>query len=265
MVVVRSHRNEGGPVDPARRRWFVGFPLVYDSPDVSGNPRAKRLSGKSLSLRLLLLSQFSSVRRLRYVILEGGIIVGTTQVLSRSMTVRKSSSEHWGEAEFRAVFLEHYSKILAILIRLLGDRARAEEMANDAFWRLYRQPALQADGNVGGWLYRTATNLGIDALRTSSRRRQYEEAAGEARDVVTNSSPLESLLREEKCNRVRAVLSLIKPAQAQLLILRSSGLSYRELADALNVKMTSIGTLLNRAEEEFRNRYLELHPNEEEL
>jgi DNA-directed RNA polymerase specialized sigma24 family protein len=42
-------------------------------------------------------------------------------------------------------------------------------------------------------------------------------------------------------------------------------LSYKELADALNVKMTSIGTLLNRAEEEFRNRYLALHPNEEEL
>ena len=196
---------------------------------------------------------------------KAGIIVGTTQVLSRSMTGRKSSFEHWEEAEFRAVFLEHYSRILAILIRLLGDRSCAEEMANDAFWRLYRQPALQVDGNVGGWLYRTATNLGIDALRASGRRRQYEEAAGGTRDGAKSSSPLEDLLREEKCNRVRAVLSLIKPAQAQLLILRSSGLSYKELADVLNVKMTSIGTLLNRAEEEFRNRYRALHPNEEEL
>ena len=191
--------------------------------------------------------------------------MGTAQVLSHSMTVRKSSSEHWEEAEFRAVFLEHYSRILTILIRLLGDRSAAEEMANDAFWRLYRQPALQGDGNVGGWLYRTATNLGIDALRASGRRRQYEEAAGGAIDGAKTSNPLEDLLREEKCNRVRAVLSLIKPAQAQLLILRSSGLSYKELAAALNVKMTSIGTLLNRAEEEFRNRYLTLHPNEEEL
>ena len=181
------------------------------------------------------------------------------------MTVRKSSSEHWDEAEFRSVFLQHYSRIVAILIRLLGDRSSAEEMANDAFWRLYRQPALQVDGNVGGWLYRTATNLGIDALRASGRRRQYEETAGEDREGINTSSPLEDLLREEKCNRVRAVLYLIKPAQAQLLILRSSGLSYKELADALNVKMNSIGTLLNRAEEEFRNRYLALHPNEEEL
>jgi len=180
------------------------------------------------------------------------------------MPVRKGSSERWEEAEFRAVFLEHYSRILAILMRLLGDRSAAEEMANDAFWRLYRQPTLQVDGNVGGWLYRTATNLGIDALRASRRRRQYEEAAGVARNGVKTSNPLEELLREEKCSRVRAALSLIKPAQAQLLILRSSGLSYKELADALNMKMTSIGTLLNRAEEEFRNRYLELHPNEEE-
>jgi RNA polymerase sigma-70 factor (ECF subfamily) len=172
------------------------------------------------------------------------------------MTGRERSSEHWDEAEFRCVFLQHYSGIVAILIRLLGDRSRAEEVANDAFWRLYHQPALQVDGNIGGWLYRTATNLGIDALRAPGRRRQYEEAAGRSRDGAENSSPLEDLLREEKCHRVRAVLSSIKPAQAQLLILRSSGLSYKELADALNVKMSSIGTMLNRAEEEFRHRYL---------
>ena len=77
--------------------------------------------------------------------------------------------------------------------------------------------------------------------------------------------PLEDLLREEKCWRVRAVLASIKPAQAQLLILRSSGLSYKELADVLEVKMSGIGTMLNRAEEEFRDRYLALWPNEEEI
>jgi len=181
------------------------------------------------------------------------------------MTGRESSSEHWDEAEFRGVFLQHYSRIVAILMRLLGDRSRAEEVANDAFWRLYRQPTLRVDGNIGGWLYRTATNLGIDALRASGRRRQYEETAGRFGDEGKSSSPLEDLLRVERCHRVRAVLASIKPAQAQLLILRSSGLSYKELSDALNIKMSGVGTLLNRAEEEFRNRYLAMHPNEEEL
>jgi RNA polymerase sigma-70 factor, ECF subfamily len=181
------------------------------------------------------------------------------------MGMGESSSEHWDEADFRAVFLEQYARIVGILVRLLGDRSHAEEVANDAFWRLYRQPALQIDGNVGGWVYRTATNLGIDALRAANRRHQHEATAGRLAEESTAAGPLDGLLREEKCWRVRAVLTAIKPAQAQLLILRTSGLSYKELAEALDVKVSGMGTMLNRAEAEFRKRYLALYRNEEEL
>ena len=181
------------------------------------------------------------------------------------MVLRESSAEHWDEADFRAIFQQHYARIFDILVRLLGNRAHANDLANDAFWRLYRQPALQTDGNVGGWLYRTATNLGIDALRMSARRRQHEEAAGRIARDTTPGGPLDDLLRQERCRRVRQVLSLLTPAQAQLLTLRSVGLSYKEIAHSLEVKATSVGTMLNRAEEEFRARYVALHPNEEEL
>jgi len=181
------------------------------------------------------------------------------------MSVRESSSEHWDDAEFRTVFVQRYSQIVGILMRLLGDRSGAEEIANEVFLRLYRRPGLQIDGNVGGWLYRAATNLGIDAMRRSSRRRKYEQGSGQTVDEGTQTDPLNDLLRQEKCQRVRAVLALLKSAHAQLLILRASGLSYRELAETLEVKMSGIGTMLNRAEEEFRLRYLELYPMREEL
>ena len=190
--------------------------------------------------------------------------MGTAHTLSGSMTLRESSSEHWDETDFRAIFLEHYARIVSIGLRLLGDRLHAEEVANDAFYRLYRQPALRQDGNVGGWLYRTATNLGIDALRAASRRRQHEHAAGASRQTAS-PGPLDDVLREEQRRTVRQVLASIRPAQAQILILRSSGLSYKELADVTGAKMSGIGTMLNRAEEEFRKRYLELHPDEEGL
>jgi len=194
--------------------------------------------------------------------------VGTVQTLSRSMTLSQNSAEHWDEADFRAVFLQYYARIVAILVRLLGDRAHAEEVANDAFWRLYRQAPLDVS-NVGGWLYRTASNLGIDALRASARRRQYEHAAGssflmEAEGGIkpgAGAGPLDELLREERCRQVRAALAAIRPVQAQLLILRSSGLSYKELAETLDVKLSGMGTRLIRAEEEFRQQYLALHPN----
>lgn len=182
------------------------------------------------------------------------------------MTGPRDNSHSWAEGNFRAVFLEHYDRIVGVLFRLVGDRSRAEEVANDVFWRLYREPALQKEGNVGGWLYRTASNLGIDTIRAASRRKQYEEAAGrEGQHVSEGTGPLDRLVREEECRRVRAVLASMKPHQAQVLILRASGLTYKELAESLDVKAISVGTMLNRAEDEFRKRYTELHGHEEEL
>jgi RNA polymerase sigma-70 factor (ECF subfamily) len=178
---------------------------------------------------------------------------------------RENAFERWPDSECKRVFLEHYSRIVNVLLRLLGDPMRAEEVAIDAFWRLFQQPALAGSGDhVGAWLYRTATNLGIDALRASARRLRYEQAAGrDARSPSSDRGPLENVIAEEKRARVRAVLASVRPAQAQLLILRASGLSYKELGEVLGIKASGIGTMLNRAEGEFRSRYLELYGNEE--
>jgi RNA polymerase sigma factor (sigma-70 family) len=194
--------------------------------------------------------------------------VGTVHTLDSSMSrARENSAEKWPDAEFKQIFLENYSRIVRVLMRLLGDPTRAEEVANDVFWRLHQQPVVLRDkGSLSGWLYRTATRLGIDQMRASARRTRYESAAGN--DKERNSSPegpLENLITEERRRRVRAVLASIRPAQAQLLILRASGLSYKELGEALEVKQSGIGTMLHRAEEEFRQCYLQLHGNEEGL
>ncbi len=171
-------------------------------------------------------------------------------------------SDTWAEAEFEQLFLAHYGRIVSVLFRLTGNRAQAEELAGDVFWKIYRQP-LPADRahNVGGWLYRVATRLGIDALRAAARRRRYEQAAGEAayESGAASDDPLADVLRDEKRRRVQAVLAVLNPAQAQLLMLRQSGLSYQELAEIFGVKANSIGTLLARAEAGFEKRFRELY------
>ncbi|MGE5206354.1 MAG: sigma-70 family RNA polymerase sigma factor [Chlamydiota bacterium] len=193
------------------------------------------------------------------------MVAETAQSLNLLAPARKLRSMQWPEPEFEAVFLEHYARIVSVLLRLLGERTRAEELANDVFWRLYRTPALrQANGQVGGWLYRTATNLGIDALRASARRRKYEDAAARSQET-TAADPLAEMVRAEQRRRVRAVLAVLKPAQAQILILRASGFSYKEVADVLEVSPRGIGTMLSRAQTEFRRAYVELHGPKEEL
>lgn len=178
----------------------------------------------------------------------------------------KAHPMRWREAEFEAVFLEHYGRVVSVILRLVGDRNHAEELANDTFWKLYRTPGLSStDGQLGGWLYRTATNLGIDALRTANRRRKYEDAAARGQEGNSASSPLQDMVRAEQRRRVRAALAVLKPAQAQILILRASGFSYKELADVLELSPGGIGTTLNRAQAEFRRAYLQLHGQEEKL
>lgn len=194
------------------------------------------------------------------------MIAETASALNAVSSVRKSRSMQWSEAEFEALFLEYYSRIVGVLLRLLGERTRAEELANDVFWKLYRTPAVgEVDGRVGGWLYRTATNLGIDALRAAARRRKYEDAAARTQEEAAAASPLDDMVRAEQRRRVREVLAVIRPAQAQVLILRASGFSYKELADVLELKPGGIGTMLSRAQAEFRKAYVELHGKEEEL
>ena len=178
----------------------------------------------------------------------------------------KVCADTWTEAEFEQIFLEHYGRIVSVLFRLTGNRAQAEELAGDVFWKIYRHPQLSIkspdrDHNVGGWLYRVATRLGIDALRAAARRKHYEQAAGEAayKSGATTDDPLTDVLRDEKRRRVQTVLAAMKPAQSQLLLLRQSGLSYQELAEVFSVKATSIGTLLARAETEFEKRFCELY------
>ncbi|MBZ5584880.1 MAG: sigma-70 family RNA polymerase sigma factor [Acidobacteriia bacterium] len=170
-------------------------------------------------------------------------------------TAPEAMRAHPGSLE--AVFREHYPRMVGMLARLTGDRPHAEDIAADVFCKLARRPAiLRAATDVTAWVYRVAANAGVDALRVSARRRRREQAAGVER-IRVESPPgaLEEILRQERRARVRDVLADLKPREAQLLLLRSGGMAYKELARTLGVAAGSVGTLLARAEAEFERRY----------
>ena len=161
-------------------------------------------------------------------------------------------------AVFDAVFLEHWQPICRVLMRLVGDHAEAEDLALETFWQLYRRPPSNDRAqNVGGWLYRVATNLGLNALRARKRRARHEEQAAQHELEKGTVDAIDRVVAEEEQLRVREVLSTMDTRQAQLLLLRHSGMSYAQVAGALGVSAHSIGTLLARAEREFEKRYRE--------
>jgi len=168
----------------------------------------------------------------------------------------------WSESAFERVFAEFYGRIVGALCRMLGDRAQAEELASEVFLRLYQRPhEPESYDNIGGWLYRTATRLGIDSLRSAGRRALHERDAG-THLATAPDTPLEEALRAERARQVRRTLARLKPIQAQILMLRSNGLSYKELADALEVKPASVGRLLARSEEAFERAWRRVNPRQ---
>lgn len=169
-----------------------------------------------------------------------------------------SMTSSWAEAEFEAIFRQHYDRIVRVTRRVLRGDSEAEEVSAEVFLRLYHSgPGVVAGGLVGGWLYRTATRASIDALRRNQRRGLEEELDQDHCSPGEDEAdgPLTRLLRGERIAEVRAVLASLKVEKAQILLLRHSGLSYQEIAEAMQITSTSVGTRLARAEAEFSALY----------
>jgi RNA polymerase sigma-70 factor, ECF subfamily len=154
--------------------------------------------------------------------------------------------------DFEAVFRDHYARIARVIARVVRDPARAEDLAIEVFLKLWLSRRAQPD-NPGAWLYRVAVRRALDELRRQTRRARYESLVKFIRRVPT---PEETHSVHEERERVRRVLAVMQPRQAELLLLRSDGLSYEELAAALDLNVASVGTFLVRAQQAFRKEYI---------
>ena len=154
--------------------------------------------------------------------------------------------------DLEIIFCAQYERVARVIARVVRDPSRAEELAVEAFLKLERNPQAQGQ-NAEGWLYRVAVRLGLDELRRQTRRARYESLFG---NKQASPTPEEIWTVSEERERVRLVLGVMDRRRAELLVLRSHGLSYCEVASVLDLKAASVGTLLIRAQQAFRKEYV---------
>ena len=162
-----------------------------------------------------------------------------------------------------SLFRAQFARISRVIARVTRDPSRAEELAVEVFLKWSRTPKAHGSHAIG-WLYRTAMRVGLNELRSETRRHWYERlfglAPGAGRSAV--ATPEDQRQAAESREHVRLVLGSMGHRQAALLILRSDGLSYAECAAALNLNAASIGTLLARAEAAFQKEYIKRYGTE---
>jgi RNA polymerase sigma-70 factor (ECF subfamily) len=189
----------------------------------------------------------------------------TIQLASRDYTVTDSDIallarlRSGDSTAFDELFLRHYAAVYRVLYGVVGNAQEAEDLAQETFTALYRQPPrLEGSGSVGAWLYRVAVNRAYNALRSTQRlQRRLEQVEPEQQ-----SDPQDEYVRREERERVRAALARLPERTAKLLLLRYAGLSYAEIAAAIDVAASSVGTLLARAERAFVAEYEQIETAE---
>jgi RNA polymerase sigma factor (sigma-70 family) len=153
-------------------------------------------------------------------------------------------------ADLEQVFRSDYPLVVAVAARVLGSRNEAEDVAQEVFLAFSRS-SVPAD-EAPRWLSVAAAHTALNHLRSGRRRAAREERVAD--DGLINGVPdvADDVVVRDERSRVRAALARLPRKQAVALVLRHSGLSYADVAAALDLSPGSVGTTVRRAESALR-------------
>ena len=159
----------------------------------------------------------------------------------------------------RVLVDRHLGRIVAFAARTLGDPAEAEDVAQDAFLRLWAHAARWQPGaaRLTTWLHRVALNLCLDRLR-----RRPHTALDDAPEPVDPSPDMSTVLhRRDVALRVRDELARLTDAQrAALTLCHYQGIRNYEAAEMMGITVEALESLLARARRTLRERLRPLAP-----
>jgi len=156
----------------------------------------------------------------------------------------------------RALFDAYHQPLVRYLTRQMGDRDWAEEIAQETFVRALKQDDIASERS---WIFAVAMNLMRDETRRDARhRRRLELMRDEAKaGAVVMPSPT-SMERDEEREMARKAVGMLVERDRDALLMKEEGLTYDEIAAALDLSVASVGTTLSRARRRLMEAYEQL-------
>lgn len=157
---------------------------------------------------------------------------------------------------FDEAFALYHRTVFRVARGVVGDSALAEDVTQEVFLRLYKNlETAPSDDLLKPWLIRVTINAARNALRGSSRATRRDDAYFKEAEEYSVAEPELDYERRVQIETVRRALEKVKEPLRSCLMLKQQGLSYKEIAGALDLNETSIGTFVARARKEFLRFY----------
>lgn len=154
--------------------------------------------------------------------------------------------------DLERLFRTYNAPLVRYLTRRLGDRDLAEEIAQETFVRAMKHGPVTSERS---WLFAVATNLVRDEARRDARQRRHLELLRAELDQQDTTPELTSTEQLQEAALARRAVHELGERDRVALLMKEEGLNYPEIAAALDIAVSSVGTTLSRA----RRRLVEVY------
>lgn len=147
-------------------------------------------------------------------------------------------------AAFDTLYARYERRLFGFLVRLMQDRAEAEELFHDTFLKVLEAPRTSFDSaSFASWLFRIARNEALNRLRSKSRGAHAVSRAAVLEELP--ATPEQRLVEEERASLLSSAVRGLPDGLADVFHLRSTGLSYLEIAAVLDVPIGTVKSRMN--------------------
>jgi RNA polymerase sigma-70 factor (ECF subfamily) len=162
-----------------------------------------------------------------------------------------------GEARaFEELVIAHQHRVYGVALRMLGDRAEAEDAAQEAFVRAHRAlPEFRGESRLSTWLYAIVARLCLSRLDARRRRLAEPDPSVLERLADPAADPAGAAERGEVTAALHQALGELGEERRIVVVLCDlEGLSYEEIARVLEVPVGTVRSRLHRARNDLRDK-----------
>ena len=173
-------------------------------------------------------------------------------------------SQNGDPSAFNELLLKYRNRVMGVAVRMLGDRAEAEDLAQDVFVKVYHAlNGFRGESLFSTWLYRITANSCLNHRKKQKHEIQLARGFdGLALIPSDGASNPHSLLEKKELTLLleKAIQALPRERRIILILRDIEGLSYEQIGETLGVELGTVRSRLHRARLEVQASIKEIFP-----